>query len=74
MATLRQISYNLPKHETGLKVGIQGKRLHTGEGAVGLPAKVLRGYNAIVLPIYQLCKRLLADLIYNIRSYGSAPG
>ena len=30
MATLRQISHNLLKRETNLKVGIQGKRLQTG--------------------------------------------
>ena len=41
MATLRQISHNLLKHETGLKVGIQGKRLHTGGEDYLL--KVLRG-------------------------------
>jgi hypothetical protein len=30
MATLRQISHNMLKRETSLKVGIQGQRLQAG--------------------------------------------
>ena len=30
LATMRQISHNLLKNETSLKVGIQGKRLQAG--------------------------------------------
>ena len=42
MATLRQISHNLVKRETSLKVGIQGKRLQAGWREDYLP-KVLHG-------------------------------
>ena len=41
MATLRQISHNLLKRETGLRAGIQGKRLQAGRREDYLP-EVLR--------------------------------
>ena len=73
MATLRQISHNLLKRGTSLKVGIQGKRLQAGWREDYL-VKVLLIQDAIALEPPLNIKYLRSELVAPIGIPVELPG